>query len=79
MKIEVKEEIKQEHNQKIEKMKNDLNTIRKDGKNMILELEKETKDRAKLMATKKENKIKQLANRLLDVQLNKIDSKLKYL
>jgi len=46
---------------------------------MILDLEKETKDRAELMRKKKENKIKGLANRLLDVQLNKIDSKLVYL
>ncbi len=60
-------------------MKNDLNLIRKNGKNMIMDLEKETKERATLMALKKENKIKSLANRLLDVQLNKIDSKLKYL
>ena len=60
-------------------MERDLEAIRKDGKAMVLGMEQDTKDRALLMAKKREAKIKQLASQMLAVQLNKIDSKLKYL
>ena len=43
-------------------MQRDLGHIRKNGKSMILGLAAETKERAGLMAKKKEAKIKQLAN-----------------
>lgn len=46
---------------------------------IVLELEKETKNKAQKLETKEDNKIKDLANLLIDIQLSKLESKIQFL
>lgn len=46
---------------------------------VVMELEKETKNKAHQLEVKEDNKIKDLSNLLIDIQLSKLESKIQFL
>ena len=56
-----------------------LSLFKENEKELIVGLERETTDRAQQLRDKEEDKIKTLVNILIDLQLNKLESKLQYL
>jgi SWI/SNF related-matrix-associated actin-dependent regulator of chromatin subfamily C len=56
-----------------------LNSVTEKEGELLVQLESETKDRAEFLKKREEDKIKELANLLIDIQLNKLEAKLTYL
>jgi len=72
---ETNQKVTEEFKAKIDKLNN---ISGKDGE-FIQQIENETKDRSELLRKREEDKIKELANLLIDIQLNKLEAKLTYL